>query len=68
MELGFFHRQRRAARRVGGPLQTIIYYSPSGAAARILLSSVFYTSPPIDTVATMIVYTAIFTFVAIRYF
>ena len=32
---------------VGGPLATIIYYSPSGAAAQALLDSAFNTSPAI---------------------
>jgi ABC-2 type transport system permease protein len=54
--------------QVGGLLQTIMYYSPSGAAARVLLSSVFNVAPPYETVVTMVVYTAIFALVAIRYF
>ncbi len=53
---------------VGEPLQTIIYYSPSGAAARVLLSSVFNTAPPIETLLTMVAYTVIFSLIAIRYF
>ncbi len=53
---------------VGGPLQTIMYYSPSGAAARALLSSVFNTAPPIEIMLTMVAYTAIFLFIAIHYF
>ncbi len=53
---------------VGEPLQTIIYYSPSGAAARVLLSSVFNTAPPYATIATLVAYTVIFSVIAIRYF
>lgn len=53
---------------VGGPLATIMYYSPSGAAAQALLYSVFNTAPPYTAVVTMVIYTAIFAFVAIRYF
>ena len=53
---------------VGGPLQTIMYYSPSGAAARTLLSSVFNTAPPYEAMLTMVAYAAIFTLLAIRYF
>jgi len=54
--------------QVGGPLATIMYYSPSGAAARALLSSVFNAAPPLETVVTMVTYTAIFALLAIRYF
>jgi ABC-2 type transport system permease protein len=54
--------------QVGGPLATIMYYSPAGAAVRALLYSVFNSPPPYTSIATMIVYTAIFAFVAIRYF
>lgn len=54
--------------QVGGLLATIMYYSPSGAAARALLYSVFNQAPPYTTFVTLIVYTIIFSFVAIRYF
>jgi ABC-2 type transport system permease protein len=54
--------------QVGGPLATIMYYSPSGAAAKVLLYSVFNSPPPYMTIVTMIVYAAIFAFIAIRYF
>jgi ABC-2 type transport system permease protein len=47
---------------VGGLLATIMYYSPSGAADRALLSSVFNSSPPYTSIITMVVYTAIFAF------
>jgi ABC-2 type transport system permease protein len=53
---------------VGGPLAAIMYYSPSGAAAEALLYSVFNTAPPYTAIVTMAAYTAIFAFVAIRYF
>ncbi|HXY47496.1 MAG TPA: ABC transporter permease [Thermoplasmata archaeon] len=54
--------------QVGGALQTIMYYSPSGAAVRALLYSVFNATPPYMTLVTMAVYTVIFAYVAIRYF
>lgn len=54
--------------QAGEPLQTIMYYSPAGAAARALLDSVFNTAPPWTALVTMVFYTAIFTFVAVRYF
>lgn len=53
---------------VGGSLATIMYYSPSGAAALALLDSAFNTSPPYTAIATMVAYTAVFAFVATRYF
>lgn len=52
----------------GGALQTIMYYSPSGAAVRALLYSAFNVTPPYTTLVTMVVYTVIFVLVAIRYF
>jgi len=54
--------------QVGEPLATIMYYSPSGAADRALLSSVFNTAPPYTALVTMFAYTVAFAFVAIRYF
>jgi ABC-2 type transport system permease protein len=54
--------------QVGDPLQTIMYYSPSGAAARALLDSVFNGGPSYAALLTMTVYTVIFGFIAIRYF
>lgn len=54
--------------QVGGPLETIMYFSPGGAAVRALLYSVFNTTPPYTTVVTMAVYTVIFALVAVRYF
>jgi ABC-2 type transport system permease protein len=53
---------------VGGPLATIIYYSPAGASVQAVLYSVFNTPPPLTTLGTMTAYTALFAFVAIRYF
>ena len=53
---------------VGGPLATIIYYSPSGAAVRALLDSAFNQVPPYTTLVTLVVYAIIFAFIAIRYF
>jgi ABC-2 type transport system permease protein len=54
--------------QVGDPLQTIMYYSPSGAAARALLAAVFNGSPSYPALLTMVVYTVMFGFIAIRYF
>ena len=53
---------------VGGPLATIIYYSPSGAAVNALLDSAFNQVPPYTTLVTLVVYTVIFAFIAVRYF
>ena len=54
--------------QVGGVLATIMYYSPAGAAVQALLYSVFNYPPPLTSIITMIVYTAVFSFVSIRYF
>jgi len=54
--------------QVGDPLRTIMYYSPSGAAAKALLDAAFNGSPSYIALLTMAVYTAIFGFIAIRYF
>jgi ABC-2 type transport system permease protein len=54
--------------QVGDPLQTIMYYSPSGAAARAVLAAAFNGSPSYAALLTMAVYTVLFGFVAIRYF
>lgn len=53
---------------VGGLLATIMYYSPSGAAVQALLYSIFNAAPPPATMLTMVLYTIIFGFIAIRYF
>jgi ABC-2 type transport system permease protein len=54
--------------QLGEPMQTIMYYSPSGAAARALLQATLTTTPAYAAWATMAAYTVIFGFVAIRYF
>jgi ABC-2 type transport system permease protein len=54
--------------QAGDPLRTIMYYSPSGAAARALLDSVFNGSPSYAALLTLALYTIIFGFIAIRYF
>lgn len=54
--------------QVGGLLQTIMYYSPAGAAVRALLYTIFNATPPYTTIVTMAVYTILFAFVAVRYF
>ncbi len=54
--------------QAGGVLETIMYYSPSGAAVRTLLDSVFNQALPYTTLVTLVVYTVVFAFIAIRYF
>jgi ABC-2 type transport system permease protein len=54
--------------QVGDPLQTIMYYSPSGAAVRAVLDSAFNGGPSYAGLLTMAVYIVIFGFIAIRYF
>ena len=54
--------------QVGDPLRTIMYYSPSGAAVRAVLDSVFNGGPSYAALLTMAVYTVVFGFIAIRYF
>jgi ABC-2 type transport system permease protein len=54
--------------QVGDPLRTIMYYSPSGAAARALLDAVFTGSPSSAALLTMAAYTVLFGFIAVRYF
>jgi ABC-2 type transport system permease protein len=54
--------------QVGGTLATVMYYSPAGAAAQALLYSGFNTVPPYTALVTMIAYTAVFAFIATRYF
>jgi ABC-2 type transport system permease protein len=53
---------------VGGPLQVILLYSPSGAAVRALLYSVFGEAPPVTILVALAGYTLVFAFVAVRYF
>ena len=54
--------------QIGDPLRTIMYFSPSGAAVKALLDSVFNGGPSYAALVAMAVYTVIFGFVAIRYF
>jgi len=54
--------------QVGRLLQTIMYYSPSGAAVRAMLDSAFGITPPLTAIATMVVYAVVFAGVATRYF
>jgi len=54
--------------QVGGPLREIMWYSPSGAAVRAVLYSVFHATPPVPTLLTLAGYTLVFAFVAVRYF
>src|SRR5262249_14654937 len=54
--------------QVGGTLQTLMYYSPGGAAGRALLASAFNTAPPYATLLTMALYAVIFASIAVRYF
>jgi ABC-2 type transport system permease protein len=54
--------------QVGGPLEIILWYSPSGAAVRAILSSVFGQAPPVATLLTLAGYAVIFAFLANRYF
>jgi hypothetical protein len=53
---------------VGGPLQVIMLYSPSGAAVRALLYSVFGEIPPVTILVALVGYALVFGFVAVRYF
>src|SRR5260370_38216016 len=52
---------------VGGPLATIISYSPSGAAVQAFLYSVFNTAPPLPPAVTMALCTGFCSFIATRY-
>jgi ABC-2 type transport system permease protein len=54
--------------QVGVPLRDIMWYSPGGAAARALLYSVFNATPPLATLLTLVGYTIVFMYVAVRYF
>jgi ABC-2 type transport system permease protein len=53
---------------VSQPLRDVLWYSPSGAAVRALLYSVFNSRPPVLTLVSLAGYTLVFAFVAIRYF
>jgi ABC-2 type transport system permease protein len=54
--------------QIGDPLRTIMYYSPTGAAARAVLDSAFNAGPSYAALLTVAVYTLVFGFIAIRYF
>jgi ABC-2 type transport system permease protein len=54
--------------QVGEPLRAIMWYSPSGAAVRAILYSVFHETPPVTTLVTLVGYTLVFAFAAVRYF
>jgi ABC-2 type transport system permease protein len=54
--------------QVPEPLRSIMWYSPSGAAVRAILYSSFNSTPPLPTLLTLIGYTVVFAFLAIRYF
>jgi ABC-2 type transport system permease protein len=54
--------------QVSGPLREIMWYSPSGAAVRAILYSVFNSTPPVPTLLTLAGYTVLFAFIANRYF
>jgi ABC-2 type transport system permease protein len=54
--------------QVGEPLRAIMWYSPSGAAVRAILYSVFNATPPVTTLLALVGYTLVFAFVANRYF
>jgi ABC-2 type transport system permease protein len=54
--------------QVGAPLRDIMWYSPSGAAVRAILYSVFNMTPPVTTLLALVGYTLVFAFVAVRYF
>jgi len=53
---------------IGGPVQVIMLYSPSGAAVRALLYSMFGQAPPVTILVALVGYTLVFAFVAVRYF
>jgi len=54
--------------QVGGALREVMWYSPSGAAVRAVLYSVFHATPPVPTLLTLAGYTVLFAFIAVRYF
>jgi ABC-2 type transport system permease protein len=54
--------------QVGAPLRDIMWYSPSGAAVRSILYSVFNATPPVTTLLALVGYTLVFAFLAVRYF
>jgi ABC-2 type transport system permease protein len=54
--------------QVGAPLRTIMWYSPSGAAARAILYSVFNRTPLVTTLVALAGYALVFASVAVRCF
>ena len=54
--------------QVSQPLREIMWYSPSGAAVRAILYSVYHSTPPAQTLATLVGYALVFSFLAVRYF
>ncbi len=54
--------------QAGGVLKEIMWYSPSGAAVRAILYSVFHATPPVPTLLTLAGYAVLFGYVAVRYF
>jgi ABC-2 type transport system permease protein len=54
--------------QAGVPLRDIMWYSPSGAAVRAILYSVFHSTPPVTTLLTLAGYALVFAFAAVRYF
>jgi ABC-2 type transport system permease protein len=54
--------------QVGEPLRAILWYSPSGAAVRAILYSVFHATPPVPALLALAGYTLVFAFAAVRYF
>jgi ABC-2 type transport system permease protein len=54
--------------QVGAPLKIIMWYSPSGAAVRAILYSVFHQAPPLTTLLALVGYTLVFAYTAVRYF
>ena len=54
--------------QAGEPLATLMHYSPTGAAYKALLDAVFDSTNSYAAWVTMAVYTAVFAFVATRYF
>lgn len=53
---------------VSGVLQTIMYYSPAGAAVRALLYSSFNEAPPLGSLLALLLYASLFIVIAARYF
>lgn len=54
--------------QVARPLREIMWYSPSGAAVRAVLYSVFHVTPPAQTLLALVGYTVVFATIATRYF